>query len=221
MKADQMSAHLQPLPTSHVHDVTPHFPHITGMRFTTSSTSSIIIWAHSGHLSSPWCFPQATITSFPSGKATQSCFPVAGPTSHLKMTRPPGFFFFFFFGNQSWKKMVYKQQNALLRVRSGDKTTKCRHLCIKEPKYRGLEGEDNECRLCKHCGCMLKTDYIWLHKSRKLTLTLCGLIATCYHILCNVQVGSDVCDYVMLHVIRSYQINNNIHEYVGQSKAHG
>ena len=96
MKADQMSAHLQPLPTSHVHDVTPHFPHITGMRFTTSSTSSIIIWAHSGHLSSPWCFPQATITSFPSGKATQSCFPVAGPTSHLKMTRPPGFFFFFF-----------------------------------------------------------------------------------------------------------------------------
>ena len=28
-------------------------------------------------------------------KATQSCFPVSGPTSHLKMTRPPGFFFFF------------------------------------------------------------------------------------------------------------------------------
>ena len=30
-------------------------------------------------------------------KAMQSCFPVSGPTSHLKMTRPPGFFFFFFF----------------------------------------------------------------------------------------------------------------------------
>ena len=64
------------------------------MCFITSSTSSIIIWAHSGHLSSPWCFPQATSTSFPSGQATQCCFPVAGPTNHLKMTRPPGIFFF-------------------------------------------------------------------------------------------------------------------------------
>ena len=27
--------------------------------------------------------------------------------------------------------MVYKQQNSLWRVRSGDKTTKCRQLCIK------------------------------------------------------------------------------------------
>jgi len=37
--------------------------------------------------------------------------------------------------------------------------------CVsKEPKYRGLVGEATECRLCKHCGCMLNTDYIWLHK---------------------------------------------------------
>jgi len=31
------------------------------------------------------------------------------------------------------------------------------------PKYRGLDGEATECRLCKHCGCMLSTvtsDYI-------------------------------------------------------------
>jgi len=29
-----------------------------------------------------------------------------------------------------------------------------------------LDGEATECRLCKHCGCMLITsDYIWLHKS--------------------------------------------------------
>ena len=27
-------------------------------------------------------------------KAMQSCFPVTGPTSHSKKTRPPGFFFF-------------------------------------------------------------------------------------------------------------------------------
>ena len=64
-----------------------------------------------------------------------------------------------FFGDQSWKKMVYKQQNTSWR--SGDKTTKC---VSNEPKYRGLD-EDNACRLCKHCGCMLNTDYIWLHKS--------------------------------------------------------
>ena len=38
--------------------------------------------------------------------------------------------------------------------------------CVsKGPKYRGLDGEATECRLCKHCGCMLNTDYIWLHKS--------------------------------------------------------
>jgi len=29
--------------------------------------------------------------------------------------------------------MVYKQQNASWRVRSGDKTTKCRHLCTLYP----------------------------------------------------------------------------------------
>ena len=66
--------------------------------------------------------------------------------------------------------------------------------CVsKEPKYRGLDGEDNECRLCKHCGCMLSTDYIWLHlntsevkllrenwpvHNQKQELTLCGLMAT-------------------------------------------
>ena len=77
-------------------------------------------------------------------KATQSCFPVSGPTSHLKMTRTPGIFFFFFFRKPSGKKMVYKQQNASWRVRSGGKTM---------PKYRSLDGESTECRLCKH----------WLH----------------------------------------------------------
>ena len=36
-------------------------------------------------------------------RATQSCFPVSGPTNHLEVTRPPGFFcfFFLFFGSQS------------------------------------------------------------------------------------------------------------------------
>ena len=27
----------------------------------------------------------------------------------------------------------------------------------KEPKYRGLDGEATECRLCKYCSCMLNT----------------------------------------------------------------
>ena len=60
--------------------------------------------------------------------------------------------------------------------------------CVsKESKYRGLDGEATECRLCKHCGCMLNTDYIWLRKSsssekidptqtRNRKLTLCGLM---------------------------------------------
>ena len=51
--------------------------------------------------------------------------------------------------------MVYKQENALWRVMSGDKATKWRQLCIyKEPKYRNLDGEATECKLCKHCGCV-------------------------------------------------------------------
>ena len=49
----------------------------------------------------------------------------------LKIIGPPGFFFLFFLSrNQSWKKVVYKQQNAFWRVRSGDKTTNRRQLCI-------------------------------------------------------------------------------------------
>ena len=41
--------------------------------------------------------------------------------------------------------MVYKQQNALWRVRSGEKT---RQYCVpKEPKYRSLDG-DGEATEC-------------------------------------------------------------------------
>ena len=32
-------------------------------------------------------------------------------------------------------------------------------------KYRSLDGEATECRLWKHCGCMLNSGYIWLCKS--------------------------------------------------------
>ena len=46
-------------------------------------------------------------------KATQSCFPVSGPTSHLKMTRPPGFFI---------SETKVEENGASWRVRSGDKT---------------------------------------------------------------------------------------------------
>ena len=80
-------------------------------------------------------------------KATQNCFPVSGPTSHFKMTRPPGIFFFFSETKveRKWctnSKMHHRGwgletriQNASWRVRSGDKTTtKCRHLCIQGSK---------------------------------------------------------------------------------------
>ena len=91
----------------------------------------------------------------------------------LKMTRPPGFFFwvcvfsfFFFLRNQSGKKMVYKQQNACIAGwRLGTRLQNADNCVSKEPKYRSLKGEATECRVCKHCGCMLNTDYIWLHKS--------------------------------------------------------
>ena len=47
-------------------------------------------------------------------------------------------------------------------------------MCIQGAKYRGLDGEDNEYRLYKHCGCMLKlitSDYISQVAQRKLTHT--------------------------------------------------
>ena len=58
------------------------------------------------------------------------------------------------------------------------------HYCVsKEPKYRILDAEATECRLCKHCGCMITSDYVSQVAQRKLTrgqtrngkLTLCGL----------------------------------------------
>ena len=48
------------------------------------------------------------------------------------------FFLFFFIWKQSGKRMVYKQQEASQRVRSGQKTTKCKSKVL---KYRSLDGE--------------------------------------------------------------------------------
>ena len=59
--------------------------------------------------------------------------------------------------------MVYKQQNASWRVRSGDKTTKILMQTVVYPTSQNIEasdGEATECRLCKQCGCMLNTDYM-------------------------------------------------------------
>ena len=82
-------------------------------------------------------------------KATQSSFPVSGPTSHLKMTRPPGFFFFFSQSGQENGTFTIGKMHC-----GGDKTIyKNADNCVsKEPS---LDGEATECRLCKHCGCML------------------------------------------------------------------
>ena len=63
-----------------------------------------------------------------------SCFWSCKSLKNDQATRLFLLFLKTFFGNQSWKKMVYKQQNASWRVRSGDKTTKCRHLCIQGAK---------------------------------------------------------------------------------------
>ena len=86
---------------------------------------------------------------------------VSNPTSHLKMTRPPGFFLFIFFilfGDQSWKKMVYKQQNVEGEVWGRTRLQNADTCVSKKPKYTDLYGEDNECRSCKHCGCTVTSD---------------------------------------------------------------
>ena len=69
-------------------------------------------------------------------QATQSYFPVSGPTNHLNITRPP---VFVFFRKSKWKKMVYKQQSASHRF--GHKTAKHRHLWIQNIEILDGEGE--------------------------------------------------------------------------------
>ena len=77
------------------------------------------------------------------------------------MTRPLGFFL---------ETKVERKwcTNNIMHRRGWGLGTRLQNAdtCVsREPKYRGLDGEAAECRLCKHCGCMLNTDYIWLHKS--------------------------------------------------------
>ena len=60
-----------------------------------------------------------------------------------------------FFGNQSGKKKVYIQTAKC--IVEGTRLQNADNCASKEPS---LDGEATECRLCKHCGYMLNTDYI-------------------------------------------------------------
>ena len=91
----------------------------------------------------------------------QSCFLVFGPTSHLKMTRPPDFFFFFFFRKPKLKENGVQTAKCIVESEVWGQDYKMQNTCVsKKPKYRALDGEATEYRLCKHCGCVLNTDYI-------------------------------------------------------------
>ena len=68
---------------------------------------------------------------------------------------------------------MYKQQNALWRVRSGTRLQNADSCVSKE---LGLDGEATECRLCTQSGCMLNavlitSDYGSQVAQRKLTRT--------------------------------------------------
>ena len=85
------------------------------------------------------------------------------------MTRPPSlvflhfsvFFFFFFCETKvecKWctnTKMHHRGCGLGTRLQNADT------CASKQLKYRSLDGEATECRLCKYCGCMRNTsDYI-------------------------------------------------------------
>ena len=40
----------------------------------------------------------------------------------------------------------------------------CQMEALVHLNRRSNDGEATECRLCKHCRCMLNTDYLWLYK---------------------------------------------------------
>ena len=57
--------------------------------------------------------------------------------------------------------MVYKTAKCIVEGQVWGQDCKMQTYGVpKEPKYRGLDGEATERRLCKRCGCMLNTDYI-------------------------------------------------------------
>ena len=59
--------------------------------------------------------------------------------------------------------VILKKLSAKIHLRKIEMLDRCEMFvsCVsKEPKYRSLDGEATECRLCEHCGCMLNTDYI-------------------------------------------------------------
>ena len=75
-----------------------------------------------------------------------------------KMTRHQAFFFL-------ETKVERKQQMHHRGLGLGTRLQNADTCVSRAPKDRGLDDEATECRLCKHCGCMLNTDYIWLCKS--------------------------------------------------------
>ena len=76
-------------------------------------------------------------------------------------------FFCFFFRKLKLKEKGVQTAKCIVEGEWG-LGTRLQNADTREPKYRDLDGEATECRLCKHCGCMLNTDYI---TQRKLTLT--------------------------------------------------
>ena len=56
--------------------------------------------------------------------------------------------------------MVYKQQKCIMEGEVWRQNYKMQKLEVVYPRSQGLDGEATECSLCKHCGCMLNTDYI-------------------------------------------------------------
>ena len=71
------------------------------------------------------------------------------------------FFFFFFFRKPKWKENGV--QTAKCNVEGEVRGQDYKMQTIKSQKIEPLDGEATECKLCKHCGCMLITDYIGLH----------------------------------------------------------
>ena len=81
----------------------------------------------------------------------QAIISCSGPTSHLKMTRPPGFLFFFFFlETKVERKWCSNSEMHCAGWGLGTRPQNADNCVSKEPKYRSLDGEATECRLCKH-----------------------------------------------------------------------
>ena len=100
------------------------------------------------------------------GKANQKLVKLLTLVDSLaKWPGHQAFFPFFFFRKPKLKENGVQTAKSIVEGEVWRQDFEMQTLAYPGSQIQRLGCEATECRLCKHCGCMLSTDYIWLCKS--------------------------------------------------------